>query len=216
MGSEKTILGIDTATPALVLGVGDSSGLLASYFSIIGRKHLELSIGLIKELLEKAEVALEDLSAISCGLGPGSLIGSRVGVVVAKTLAQVLKVPIIGISTVDIIAASDHYGGLKIVAVDALRDEVYWAIYENGIRIGEQKVSSVEDMTEELTGKKAVVTGTAISKYGRFLNSISNLVVGKTLYPAPQALVSLGLDYLSNDKVSNLYDLEPIYLRSPV
>ncbi|KKM92161.1 hypothetical protein LCGC14_1221180 [marine sediment metagenome] len=216
MAAGKNVLGIDTATLALVLGVGDSNGLLASHFSMIGRRHLELSIGLIEEILQKSELGLSDLSAVSCGLGPGSLIGSRVGVVIAKTLAQVLRVPIIGISTLDIIALSGQKEGLRVVAIDALRDEIYWAAYKDGKKITEYKVSSAEAMVEELDGEKAVVKGTAIIKYGRFFNKFDNLVASNTLYPAPEALVSVAFEKLNKDEKSSLYDLEPIYLRSPV
>ncbi len=216
MAVKENVLGIDTSTPALVLGVGERNGLLASHFSMIGRRHLELCIGLIKEILQKSGLELSDLSAVSCGLGPGSLIGSRVGVVIAKTLAQVLRVPIIGISTLDIIALSGQKEGLIVVAIDALRDEIYWAAYEDGKKITKYKVSSVEAMVEELDGEKAVIKGTAIIKYGRFFNKFNNLVAGKTLYPSPEALVSVAFEKLKKDEKSSLYELEPIYLRSPV
>jgi tRNA A37 threonylcarbamoyladenosine modification protein TsaB len=98
---QPILLAIDTATPALVIGIGEPDKMLASHFTLVHRNHLELSIPTIDNLVKKAGIKLEDLSAIAVGLGPGSLIGARVGVVIAKTLAQVLKVALIGISTLD-------------------------------------------------------------------------------------------------------------------
>ncbi len=71
--------------------------MLASHEQLVERKHLELCICVIKDTLKEAGIGLNDLSAIAVGLGPGSLIGCRVGVETAKTLAQVLKIPLLGI-----------------------------------------------------------------------------------------------------------------------
>lgn len=98
-------MGLDTSTRAISAGIGNARGMLASFFKVIERKHMEYCIPVIERLIKEASIEVTGLSAIVTGLGPGSLIGSRVGLVTAKTLAQVLNLPIIGISTVDIIKA---------------------------------------------------------------------------------------------------------------
>ena len=107
--NSQFLLAIDTATEALVLGIGRGDELLAGHSSIAGRKHLELSLPVLEQLMKEAGLQYTDLSGIVVGLGPGSLIGARVGVVIAKTLAQVLKVDVIGISTLDAKGEKDPY-----------------------------------------------------------------------------------------------------------
>jgi len=121
--NSKLILAIDTSTEALVLGIGRGEELIAGHSSIAGRKHLELSLPALEQLMKENGLEYKELTAIVVGLGPGSLIGARVGVVIAKTLAQVLKIDVIGISTLDAKDDKDSYptpGALLKLGFDKL------------------------------------------------------------------------------------------------
>ncbi|TET55376.1 MAG: tRNA (adenosine(37)-N6)-threonylcarbamoyltransferase complex dimerization subunit type 1 TsaB [Actinobacteria bacterium] len=214
--AKETVLVIDTATAALVLGIGADDEVLASYFAVVERNHLELHTSAIDNLFKKAGLKYEDLTGVVAGLGPGSLIGARVGVVAAKTLAQVLKLPLIGIPTLDSIAASDKGEGLKVATLDALKNELYWAFYEGKKRVSDYRIGSFDVFDSEISNRKARILGTAIQTYRNAFLKLPNIKITRTIYPSPASMVKLGLEKLRRKQVSSIYKLEPIYLRAPV
>ncbi len=90
-------------------------------------------IELIKQALKKAKLALSDLDYIAVGLGPGSFTGLRIGIASAKALSLALGKKIIGVGSLDIIAASINSDHCDIgVIVDAKRSNLYAAIFKGG------------------------------------------------------------------------------------
>jgi len=213
---KKTFLALDTSSATLIVAIAVSGEMIASDTVLANRKHLELSIPTIADLMKKTGLKYRDLDAIVVGLGPGSLIGTRVGLVIAKTLAQVLKLELFGISTLDAIAQSEKIKGSQIVIMDALKSEFYWAFYEDGRKVSEPKLGSFEKLQKEIEGKNIYVMGSAIKKYREKLFQIPGVILKGRLYPAPRGLVKVGASGLGKKKPSELYKLEPIYLRGPV
>ena len=81
----------------------------------------------------------------SVGMGPGPFTGLRVGIVFAQTFATARNIPWRGACSLD---AIDVDSDLYIVTTDARRKEVYWAKYENGIRIKGPEVDAPSSVTE--------------------------------------------------------------------
>ena len=83
-------------------------------------------------LLKRNHESLNSLKAIVYGQGPGSFTGIRMAVCVAQALCAVLKIPAVGISTLETMAHSAHrlYGCKNMaVMLDARMKEVYWGLY---------------------------------------------------------------------------------------
>ncbi len=119
-------LGIDTSgMVARVAVIGDEA--VSAALSADGTKnHSETLLVSVREVLEKAGTTLASVGLIAVGLGPGTWTGLRVGITTAKALAYALAVPVIGISTLDAIAAGvTDYNGKLAVIVDARRHEIY-------------------------------------------------------------------------------------------
>jgi tRNA threonylcarbamoyl adenosine modification protein YeaZ len=142
------VLALDTATPTLVAGVarwaadGDTE-VLAERAVPSGTRHAELLTPAIQAVLADAGVAAADLEAVVTGLGPGPFTGLRVGVVTAAGLADALRVPAVGVCSLDAIGS-----GARTVVTDARRKELYWATYgEDGARTGGPGVVRPEDLT---------------------------------------------------------------------
>jgi tRNA threonylcarbamoyladenosine biosynthesis protein TsaB len=64
---------------------------------------LEAGLGRIAGLLERAGVRLAGLDRIAVGLGPGSFTGIRIALSFAKALAYGASVPLVGISSYDVL-----------------------------------------------------------------------------------------------------------------
>lgn len=89
----------------------------------------ESLVGEIARCLAEHNVVPTDLALLVVGMGPGSFTGLRVGMATIKGLAHAAQVPVIGVSSLAMMAATT---GVGIVApmLDARRDEVFGGIYE--------------------------------------------------------------------------------------
>jgi tRNA threonylcarbamoyl adenosine modification protein YeaZ len=97
------------------------------------RKHADLILGMLDDLLKTAGLRLIDLDAIVYGRGPGSFTGVRIAAAVAQGIAFGAERPVIGISTLEAtaIAAIRQTGQRRIAcALDARMDEVYWGCFQ--------------------------------------------------------------------------------------
>jgi tRNA threonylcarbamoyl adenosine modification protein YeaZ len=135
------LLAFDTATPAVTVAVHDGSRVIAQEWAVDARRHGELLAGAIDKVLRADGASHDDLTDLAVGVGPGPYTGLRAGVVTAKVLSSALGIPADGICTLDVIAADVEASGQFIVATDARRREVYWAVYErNGRRLSGPQV----------------------------------------------------------------------------
>lgn len=126
------ILAIDTAASLCAACVYDAGAELGRSVRDIGKGHAEQLMGVIEEALGKAGVGYPDLGAIAVSVGPGSFTGVRVGVAAARGFALALKIPAIGVNTLEALAAEARAmaGPQPVLAtLDAKRDEIYAALY---------------------------------------------------------------------------------------
>ena len=98
----------------------------------LGKGHAEHLMGVIAEALREAGMAYADLGAVAVSTGPGSFTGVRVAVSTARGLALALKVPAIGVTTLEALAAeaaAAFPGRAVLAALDAGRGEIHAALY---------------------------------------------------------------------------------------
>jgi tRNA threonylcarbamoyladenosine biosynthesis protein TsaB len=111
------LLAIDTATRTASLALYSSEGVLAETTWRSRENHtIELTPQIVR-LLELAGAEKNQLTAIAVGLGPGSFTGLRVGISVAKGLAFGLRIPLIGVPTLDAIAHAHLWQALPMWVV---------------------------------------------------------------------------------------------------
>ena len=123
------VVGIETSTPQTSVAIGTETDIVAKA-SVAGRSRQEAVTPTLKQLLEWSDLELRQVGGIAVGIGPGLFTGLRVGVQTAKTLAQVLHVPIVGVSSLDALAYAVRHTQRRIVSVvDARRGEVFFATY---------------------------------------------------------------------------------------
>jgi tRNA threonylcarbamoyl adenosine modification protein YeaZ len=148
MSRAALVLALDTST---VVNVGLARGeqLLATASFADQMAHAEQLMPLISDCLDDAGVRPTDLDQLIVGVGPGPFTGLRVGVAAAQVLGYVLRVPMRGICSLDVLAV--QFAGASsedfVVATDAKRREVYWARYRaDGVRLGKPAVSRPGDV----------------------------------------------------------------------
>jgi tRNA threonylcarbamoyladenosine biosynthesis protein TsaB len=132
------ILGIETATVQVGCAIGGHEGVLASTHSARGKRHAESLAPAIEFTCKQARVSLSEIGVVAVDLGPGLFTGLRVGIATAKAIAQALRVPMIGVSSLDLLAFPARFSPRLIAAVlDARRGEVYAAVWRAGERVME-------------------------------------------------------------------------------
>jgi tRNA threonylcarbamoyladenosine biosynthesis protein TsaB len=127
------ILGIDTATLVCSVALVTKDKMLAEYSLQVKKTHSERLLPLIAVVLKDAGLVPGDLNGVAVAAGPGSFTGLRIGIVTAKALGQALDVPLVGISTLEGLAAQHPYfPGIVCPILDARRSQVYNALFLAG------------------------------------------------------------------------------------
>lgn len=128
-----TLLALETATDVCSTALVQNGVLLAQAHLHRPRVHAEQLTPLVRDLLARSEMAPADLDAVAVSMGPGSYTGLRIGVSTAKGLAMAADAALVGVPTLEALAASVHPyaqdGDVVAALLDARRDDVYAAAY---------------------------------------------------------------------------------------
>lgn len=151
------LLAVDTSTAQVGLAIYDGSQVIGEYAwrSMSGARHTVELAPAIFELLERCGLKMEDVHALGVALGPGSFTSLRVGLSLVKGLALSRQLPLIGIPTLDILAAAQAPSKLPLaVAIQAGRGRFAVGWYKrsrNGWRAkGSARVLTVEALINEV------------------------------------------------------------------
>ena len=122
------VLGIESATDKCSVALAEGHNVFqVERTSPIG--HSQVVLDLVKEVLDESGISLESVELLAADVGPGSFTGLRVGLGVAKALAYGRRLPVVGFTSLEILAVQGD-SGLVVPALDARMNEVYVAVYE--------------------------------------------------------------------------------------
>ena len=147
-------LTIDTTTKTTALSLSEDGKLVSESFLHTDKTHSERLIPMLDQLLMAADWQLGDLGFIGVVNGPGSFTGIRIGLATAQGLAQVLKIPSVGIGSLDTLSWAGW--GRKedtVVILDARKNEWYCARYiwtDNRECLETPRAVSPQNLTAEL------------------------------------------------------------------
>lgn len=207
------LLVIDTALGACTAAVFADGGPLAVRFEPMAKGHQERLGGLARDVVAEAGGGFKSLDRIGVTVGPGSFTGLRVGLAFAQGLGAALDRPVVGVSTLDALAASLDAEDRPVAAVvDARRGQVYARLFAAGVPLGEAQALPLQE-----AAKRIADLGPAVSLIGNgatvLTEAFPDLAFSQKddrVAPAPQALARLTAD---RDPVSN--PPRPLYLRAP-
>ncbi|PLR82246.1 tRNA (adenosine(37)-N6)-threonylcarbamoyltransferase complex dimerization subunit type 1 TsaB [Bacillus sp. V33-4] len=137
------VLAIDTSNYILGVALLDECKVIGEYITNLKKNHSVRVMPAIEELMNECDLRPSDLTKIVVAKGPGSYTGVRIGVSIAKTLAWTLKIPMVGVSSLEVLAASAgrYFNGAVSPLFDARRGQIYTGLYhfKNGKPITLQK-----------------------------------------------------------------------------
>jgi tRNA threonylcarbamoyladenosine biosynthesis protein TsaB len=185
------LLAIDTATQRASIALHDGSTLRAECTWEAANRHTVTLLPRVVQLLAASGLTTADLTAIGVCIGPGSYTGVRIGVATAKGLASAGKLGLIGIPTLNILAASQPRSTGPLYATFAAgRTRVGFARYrwrEDGWRAesGVQVVSWGELIETLATDSSPDIPATVVGEIGSVGREALRPLYGRIEIPAP-------------------------------
>jgi len=167
--------------------------------------------------MTETNVAFSDLKAVGITGGPGSYTGLRVGVAAAKGICYVQQIPLIAVSTLQLLAAGARAQakGFILSLIDARRDEVYAGLYDpdlNPIRPDQARILNTEFFHELPHEHPIVLTGNGAAKAFAHIATNKNFFVVES----KQSVEDLALITYKKFLKGTFEDLayyEPAYLK---
>lgn len=217
------ILALDTATEICSVAITENEQLLAEGSLNVNRAHSEKLMEFIRTLSDALHLTLDQIDLLAVSKGPGSFTGLRIGLASAKGLAFALNRPLVGVNTLEALAAQlPLKTGLICPLIKARQDEVYTSLFEKlssgtlPVRIGEDRVLKL-DALKNFIPTNATLIGNGVISFQSQLQAI----FGESVFLAPPYFSMLkafstawigGQQYRKNP-VDELQSLEPFYIQ---
>lgn len=219
------ILGIETATEQVSVAIGGHEGVLGLFEVCRGRRHAETLTPAIEFICRQTDIELPEISVIAVDIGPGLFTGMRVGLAAAKALAQALRVPMIGMSSLDLLAFPVRHTDRTIAAViDARKGELFYALYRpvpGGVqRVLEPRCGRVDDLIADLVarGDDVLLVGDGALRHRAEIEvEVVRCTFGEQFLSRPSAapLVQLAHARALREEWVNPWEIQAMYLRLP-
>lgn len=215
------ILCIETSLDYCSVSIIEDGKVIDSENINIKKSHSEFILILIKDLLKRIKISLNQLSAIAVSKGPGSYTGLRIGVSTAKGLCFSLDLPLLSVNSLDLMIYDVkkknlvESGSLLCPMIDARRMEVYTKIVKDDLIIIKDthaKILSNNSFNSLLKFNKINFFGNGSTKFKKIIKSNNALFIEKII---PEAI---NFDQIVHDKYlegkfEDLINFEPNYLK---
>lgn len=206
-------LAIDTSTMISTVTVADDKEILGDFNVNQAKTHSESLVPMIESLLRLLGMTVKDIDKFVIAEGPGSFTGLRIGMTIAKTLAQVENKDLLTVSTLKAMAAGSTSNRVKLVLLDARSTRVYGALYDENLEeIVPQNLYEIDDLSKIVNEKNleiemiGLLNDKYFDKFERAKKApinINNCLGG--------GLIRLAQE--ENLKARPLYEISPNYLR---
>ncbi|MEW6326219.1 MAG: tRNA (adenosine(37)-N6)-threonylcarbamoyltransferase complex dimerization subunit type 1 TsaB [Thermodesulfobacteriota bacterium] len=216
------ILAVDTATHTGSVALTDNEVVLAEYNLFSKETHSRRLLQAVDYLLAQTRLALNDIDGLAVTIGPGSFTGIRIGLATFKGLALATGKPVMGISTLDALAANFPVADRPVFPViDARKREVFTAAYypdEAGrlIKASPELVLLPQDLAARIE-ERVILVGDGLWSYGEFFEK----ELGDRAFFAPGSLSFIrasNVAFLAEEKFkageqADIVTMVPTYIR---
>ena len=139
---KRIYLILDSSDEILTVALKNDEKLIYSFSKNCQKQHSKILINVIKKTLSLNNIIFSDLKGIIITSGPGSFVGLRISLTVAKIFSFVLNIPIFTISTLQ---ANSLIGCKNIVLLDAKGNRTYMGVFdENGFLLDNKVINNDE------------------------------------------------------------------------
>lgn len=218
----KTVLAIDTALGGVSVGIMASNGHIVSRMIETAREQAVILAPTIQEVVEEAQCEFSDIDLIVCSKGPGSFTGLRIGLATARTMALSLDRPLVGLTSLDIMAR--HYQTDKdlLIVLETKRQDFYARYYNADYTpLTEPMVLSADEVLQNAPHDDFVVGGDCLERFfemspcpqaGRRDGTVPSFECLENLTQSdPILMCQIGLEAFKTADLAK--KVEPLYLR---
>ncbi len=209
------LLALDTATEACSVALWVDGAVAMAQRRLMVRGHAEALMPMVAAVMAESGLAYGDIDAFAVTRGPGTFTGLRIGLAAARGLALAATRPLIGLTTLEVLAASvpvARRGQSLMAAIDARRDEIYGQVFATDLTpLGEPAARSADALAAEPWVPPLQVVGTAARRMADLLGD------GVTALPGdgcPDAAVAVALAATRSLPAVGV-PVAPLYLRPP-
>jgi tRNA threonylcarbamoyladenosine biosynthesis protein TsaB len=213
------LLAIDTSTAQVGLALYDGIQIPGEMTWTTRQHHTTELAPAIAGLLSRSDASMELVSALGVAIGPGSFTSLRVGLSLAKGIALARHLPLIGISTLDIIAAAQPAGTHPLaVVIQAGRKRIavgWYQFSENRWQAeGEVKSGTVDQLADEIEHPTYIAGELSAEDRSRLARKRTNILLASPVncIRRPSILADLAWARWQKNEVSDPASLAPIYL----
>ena len=217
------ILVIDTSSMAASVAVIEDNKLICEYTINTKKTHSQKLMPMIENMLGLSDLNVREIDAIAVCEGPGSFTGLRIGMATAKAIAHVNDIPVIGVNSLEALAANMNLCDKKICSIlDAQRNQVYTGRYQyEGTKLVEIKeigIQQIDELLEELaqSGEQWILVGEAVYKYEDKIREISNIEIPAASNNVTKAGSLCSVAKVKFDEGKDIFDcytVNPLYIR---
>ncbi|VEJ44826.1 tRNA (adenosine(37)-N6)-threonylcarbamoyltransferase complex dimerization subunit type 1 TsaB [Bartonella vinsonii] len=210
------ILAIDTASIYCAVALLRYKSVIARISERMNKGHAEKLIGYIAQVTDQANMSLNQVDRIAVNIGPGSFTGVRVGVSTARALALALKIPAVGVSAMEALAAQTRNKNTTSaisVVIEAGRDMFYHQNFNEDLTpLGAPGLKTIENIIEDLP-QKTTLTGPAADIVALYIkkNKVNKTIVRNKILCEAADIVNYA-HLAANKQPQN--PPRPLYLRN--
>ncbi len=217
------ILAIETSTEACsaAIGIGDT---VIHRFELAPRRHTELILPMIDELMSEAGLHLVQLDLLAYGRGPGAFTGIRIGTGLVQGMALASDLPVAQISTLAAMAQGcwrEKHSRKILSLIDARMNEVYWGYFlreDGGMkRVLEEGICKPDEVP--LVDGDWTVTASGWKNHAPILEQhLADFVnsIEPDRYPNAMDIVPLAKQQFDQGEIVSADRISPVYLRDQV
>lgn len=216
------LLALDTTTEACSVALWEADGLVASDHTLEPRSHTRRLLPMVESLLAQAGWSLTQLAGIACTRGPGSFTGVRIGVSAAQGLAYAAELPVLSLSTLDVLAWQGVQAQPECrhwqVAMDARMGEIYCADYDWDPARGLRRTTPEQLLKP---ARLTLLTGPDVGRIGAGWALPELAATGASVdaaLPHARSVAAWAHELLGRDRAEwqPPHQLQPVYLRDQV
>lgn len=216
------LLAIETATPASSVALGVGREVVATAERVDRRGHGAFLVAALDFCFDQVGWSPHQLDAIVIDVGPGLYTGIRVGLSTAQGLAAALGVPLVPLTSLDVIAlrAATHRRHVWSV-VDVRRGELAVASYRpvpgGVVKDGPPQLVTAERFRAILQSdsEDALVVGDWDALPEGFFRGLHRVKSGRPQFPAAEAMLELAVGRVDREEFPHADEVRPLYLREP-
>lgn len=216
------ILAIETATPASSVALGEDGTLAAMSVSVDGRGHVGFLVPAIDFCFERAGWEPSDVEFVAVDVGPGPFTGIRAGIATAQAFAAAVGAPLLGVSSLTVIALRAATGRRRIWSVvDMRRGQVAVAPYQplpGGVAPdGDAEVVGFDEFQAilESDNSEVLVVGDWQVLGERVWSSLHRVRRGRPRYPSAEVILEIAAIKAVHPEPADQGDVRPLYMREP-